>query len=77
MTERKRIEEELSLVNERFSISLRNTPITVFHQGLDLRYKWIYNPMGGHSVNQILGKTDERFWNVRKMLQWSSRSRER
>ena len=58
VTERKRIEEELSLANERFSISLRNTPITVFHQGLDLRYKWIYNPLGGHSVNQILGKTD-------------------
>jgi PAS domain S-box-containing protein len=58
VTERKRMEEELSLANERFSISLRNTPITVFHQGLDLRYKWIYNPLGGHSVNQILGKTD-------------------
>ncbi|HKU24451.1 MAG TPA: PAS domain-containing protein [Candidatus Sulfotelmatobacter sp.] len=58
VTERKRIEEELRLANERFSISLRNTPITVFSQGTDLRYKWIYNPMGGHSADEILGKTD-------------------
>jgi PAS domain S-box-containing protein len=58
VTERKRIEAELRLVNERFRISLRNTPITVFSQGTDLRYKWIFNPMGGHSVEEILGKTD-------------------
>lgn len=59
ITERKRIEEELRLVNERFRVSLRNTPITVFNQSPDLRYRWIYNPMGGHSVGQILGKTDQ------------------
>lgn len=58
VTERKRMEEELRLATERFSISLRNSPITVFNQGRDLRYKWIYNPMGGHSVAQIVGKTD-------------------
>jgi PAS domain S-box-containing protein len=58
VTERKRIEEELLQLNERFSFSLRNTPITVFDQGLDLRYKWIYNPMGGHSVGEIIGKSD-------------------
>lgn len=58
VTERKLMEEELRRATERFSISLRNTPITVFNQDLDLRYKWVYNPMGGHSVAQILGKTD-------------------
>lgn len=58
VTERKRMEEELRRATERFSISLRNTPITVFNQDIDLRYKWVYNPMGGHSVAQILGKTD-------------------
>lgn len=58
VTERKRIEEELRQLNDRFSISLRNTPITVFDQGQDLRYRWIYNPMGGHTVAQIIGKTD-------------------
>ncbi len=58
VTRRKRIEEELRQANERFEISLRNTPVTVFNQGLDLRYQWVYNPIGGHSVSQILGKTD-------------------
>ena len=58
VTERKRMEEELRLATERFRISLRNTPITVFNQDRDLRYTWIFNPMGEHSVAQILGRTD-------------------
>lgn len=58
VTERRRMEEELRLATERFRISLRNTPITVFNQDRDLRYTWVYNPIGGHNVAQILGKTD-------------------
>ena len=58
VTERKRTEEELRLATERFRISLRNTPITVFNQDRDLRYTWIYNPTGEHSVAEIVGRTD-------------------
>ncbi len=58
ITERKRIEEELRLATERFELALRGTPITVFSQGLDLRYKWVYNPVGVHSVSDLIGKRD-------------------
>lgn len=58
VTERKRIEQELRLATERFRISLRNTPITVFNQDRDLRYTWIYNPTGEHSAAEIIGRTD-------------------
>ena len=48
----------MRLATERFRISLRNTPITVFNQDRDLRYTWIYNPTGEHSVAEIVGRTD-------------------
>jgi PAS domain S-box-containing protein len=50
--------EELRLVKERFELALQNSPITVFTTDRDLRYKWVYNPRGGHNVEQLLGKRD-------------------
>jgi PAS domain S-box-containing protein len=58
ITDRKVMEERLRAVNERFQVALRNTPITVFNQDLDLRYRWIYNPALGRSVAEIIGKRD-------------------
>lgn len=54
----KRTEQELSLASERFEVALRGTPITVFHQDLDLRYTWVHNPVGPHIAVQIVGKFD-------------------
>src|SRR5262249_62076429 len=39
-------------------VALRNTPITVFNQDLDLRYQWIYNPALGYSPIDFIGKRD-------------------
>ena len=58
ITDRKVMEERLRAANERFQVALRNTPITVFNQGLDLRYKWIYNPTLGYSPIDFIGKRD-------------------
>jgi PAS domain S-box-containing protein len=61
ITDRKVVEQRLRAATERFQVALRNTPITVFSQDLDLRYKWMYNPASGYDVAQILGKRDRDF----------------
>lgn len=58
VTDRKVVEERLRAVTERFRVALRGTPITVFNQGTDLRFKWVYNPIGVHEATQIIGKRD-------------------
>ena len=59
VTDRKVMERRLRTANERFRVALRNTPITVFNQGVDLRYKWIYNPSPGYSPVDFIGKREE------------------
>ena len=58
ITERKRAEEELRLINDRFKVSLRGSPVVVFNQDLELRYTWLYCPDLGHSPAEIIGKRD-------------------
>jgi hypothetical protein len=58
ITDRKVVEERLRATSERFKVALRGTPITVFNQGLDLRYRWVHNPRGIHRIVEILGKRD-------------------
>lgn len=43
---------------ERFRVSLQNSPVTVSSQDLDLRYTWSHNPQLGYSVDQVIGRTD-------------------
>ncbi len=61
ITDRKVMEQRLREATERFQVALRNTPITVFSQDLDLRYKWMYNPVTGYNIAEILGKRDGDF----------------
>jgi len=56
--------EELERVNtalqeseQRFRVALMDTPVIVFHQDLNLRYSWIYNPQN-YANQPIIGKTD-------------------
>ena len=58
VTDRKVVEERLRAATERFRIALRGTPITVFNQNAELRYKWVHNPVGVHEAIQIIGKSD-------------------
>ncbi|WP_190397985.1 histidine kinase dimerization/phosphoacceptor domain -containing protein [Pseudanabaena sp. FACHB-1998] len=49
---------ERKLTEERFDLVLKNSPITVFMQDLDLRYTWIYNPALNINPDEIIGKKD-------------------
>jgi two-component system CheB/CheR fusion protein len=57
----KNLESKLKLSEERFRISLENTPISVFNQDNELRYTWIHNPFINRSIEDIIGKKDEDF----------------
>jgi formate hydrogenlyase transcriptional activator len=57
ITERKRTEEALRQSEERFRVALKNAPIAVFNQDLDLRYTWISSSELPWSGNESLGKT--------------------
>lgn len=56
--ERQRIEEALRHSEERFRVALKHSPIFVFNQDRDLRYTWIYNPITGWTIEEMLGKQD-------------------
>lgn len=58
ISERRRNEEIVRQNEERFRVSLKGSPITVFNQDQGLRYTWIYNPHLYWQQN-ILGKTDD------------------
>ncbi|MBE9226210.1 PAS domain S-box protein [Phormidium sp. LEGE 05292] len=60
-TAKERLEKNLHKTRqseERFRLALSNPSIALFHQDLDLRYQWIYNPQGLNLSEDILGKTD-------------------
>ena len=58
ITDRKQMEEALRYSEERFQIALKNSPIVVFNQDLDLRYTWIYNPGLDYKPEEVIGKCD-------------------
>jgi PAS domain S-box-containing protein len=54
--------EELSLLRARvarYEIALRGSQVTVYTQDRNLRFTSITNPVLGHSIEEILGRTDE------------------
>lgn len=60
ITARRRVEEALRQSEELLRVALRNAPIAVFRQDLDLRYTWMYNPPTT-TPELIIGKTDADF----------------
>jgi len=58
VTERDRMVSALRASDERFRVALLHTPIAVFMQDPDLRYRWVYNPFPGQSVETMIGKSD-------------------
>ncbi len=44
---------------ERFGVALKNSPIAVFKQDLDLRYTWLHNTQLPEPAASYLGKTPE------------------
>jgi PAS domain S-box-containing protein len=58
ITERKSAERSLKESEDRFRITLLNSPIVVFNQDRNLRFTLIYNPRYGHAQEDVIGKTD-------------------
>jgi formate hydrogenlyase transcriptional activator len=65
ITERRRAELALQQSEERFTVALKNSPITVFNQDCDLRYTWIYNASLCWQ-NDVIGKSDEELMGSKK-----------
>lgn len=57
--ERQRIEDALRQSEERFRVALKNSPIFVFNQDLELRYTWVYNPAFGFTAEEMLKRDSE------------------
>ena len=58
ITERKRMDEALRVSEERFRVALKNSPVVVFSQDVELRYTWINSPVLGWAVQGYIGRTD-------------------
>lgn len=58
VTPQKKIERELQQTKQRFELTLKGSPITVFIQDKDLRYVWTYNTQLEPENNPI-GRTDD------------------
>jgi PAS domain S-box-containing protein len=57
--EQGRLSDDLKIALSRYERALRESNVTVFTQGADLRYTSISNTVAGHAVEDIIGRTDE------------------
>jgi len=58
ITERKHAEDALKQSETRLKVALKNSPVVLFNQDLELRYTWIHNPNPSFDSNSVIGKTD-------------------
>jgi PAS domain S-box-containing protein len=56
--ERLAIEQAAAGSDRRFRAALSTSPVTVFHLDLEQRYTWVYNPGGGFSPDEMIGRTN-------------------
>jgi len=56
---------QLATASQRFELALDNSAITVFEQGADQRYTFVYNPPQGLSAEALLDRTDAEIYSER------------
>ncbi len=59
ITEFKRTEAALRRAEQRFELALRDSPVLVFHQDLELRYTWLNRSPTEEPPEALLGKRDD------------------
>jgi two-component system sporulation sensor kinase C len=60
MRKHRRAEAALRERNKQFRLALKNSPVAVWFQDLDLRYTWMFNPnLPITNLRDIIGRTDE------------------
>jgi PAS domain S-box-containing protein len=57
ITAQKMVQQNLRDAKERFSVALKNSPITVYTTDRELRYTWIYHPQYGDG--DLIGRRDD------------------
>ncbi|MCL4395929.1 MAG: PAS domain S-box protein, partial [Chloroflexi bacterium] len=71
ITARRENEEAIRQSEERFRVALKNSPVVVFNQDLDLRYTWVYNPTYGFPRQSVVGKLDSDLMPAADAARWS------
>jgi two-component system CheB/CheR fusion protein len=59
ITKLKKIENRFLTDTNRVMSVIRNSPIVVWTQDMELRYTWIHNPNPGFVSQEVIGKKDE------------------
>ena len=58
ITERKQAETALRLSTDRFELAVKASQAVLWQQDLEMRYRWIRNPVQGFDDSEIVGKRD-------------------
>jgi len=59
ITKLKKIENRFLTDTNRVMSVIKNSPIVVWNQDMELRYTWIHNPNPGFVSQEVIGKKDE------------------
>lgn len=74
--ERFETQQSLKESEERFVGALRKSPVVLFIQDKELRYKWIFNPHIGFTKEMLIGKTDLELFSEKEAGQFIQIKRE-
>jgi len=59
VTERRRVDEAISLNEQRLRVAIGVADLGVFEMDTNLRYTWMYSPQLGYTPADMVGRTDE------------------
>jgi signal transduction histidine kinase len=66
ITERKHMDNTLRETEERFRGELKDSPVVLFNQDLELRYTWINSPVLAWAERGYIGRTDSEILGARE-----------